>query len=126
MMRFGFTKICSYQRHRRFPARSLVVLVSSLIAANAAMATEYIRQESPQPASAQDLEVSIDHAFTDKPLSERFLLTNVKGRLADKPEFWRDTKFYYDFRSYLFRRRNSSDNRPEASALGGVVGYRSG
>ena len=125
-MSFGFTKICSYRRQRRFSARSLVALVSSLIATNAAMATEYIRQESPQPASARDLEASIDHAFTDKPLSERTLLTNLKGRLSDKPEFWRDTKFHYDFRSYVFRRRNSTDNRPEASVLGGVVGYRSG
>ena len=125
-MSFGFTKICSYQRQRRFPVRSLVVLASSLIVTNVAMATEYIRQESPQPASAQDLEVSMDHAFTDKPLSERTLLANLKGRLSDKPEFWRDTKFYYDFRSYLFKRRNSSGNRPEASVFGGVVGYRSG
>lgn len=126
MMSFGFAKICSYQRQRRFPARSLVALVSSLIATDAAMAAEYIRQESPQPASAQDLEVSIDHAFTDKPLSERFLLTNLKGRLSDKPEFWRDTRFTFDLRNYLFDRHNSAVNQPEDFVIGGVLAYESG
>ncbi len=50
---------------------------------------------------AQDFEASIDHAFTDKPLSERTLLTKLKGRLSNKPEYWRDTKFSYDFRPII-------------------------
>lgn len=102
------------------------LLAICLAIAQVSHAAEYIRQESPQPATAKDLEVAIDHAFTEQPLSDRFLMTNLKQYLADKPEFWRDSKIRFDTRSYLFERRNSSINKPEAVVTGGELSFESG
>jgi len=58
------------------------LLAICLAIAQVSHAAEYIRQESPQPATAKDLEVAIDHAFTEQPLSDRFLVTYLKLYLA--------------------------------------------
>ena len=109
-----------------FPCRVFLVLLAVLGANQLVTASEYIRHESPQPATAKDLEVSIDHAFTDTPLSDRFLMSDLKEYLQDKPAFWSDAKFKVDLRSYVFRRQNSSDNKPEAAVTGGIVSFESG
>ncbi|MCZ6659130.1 MAG: OprD family outer membrane porin [Gammaproteobacteria bacterium] len=101
-------------------------MVACLFVERAAFAAEYIRQESPQPASAKGLEVSIDHAFTQAPSSDRLLMKNLKRLLDDKPEFWRDAKLSFDLRNYLFERRNASDNKPEAYVVGGQLTFESG
>ena len=111
---------------RLFRVQSLMVLVGGLVVNQAADAAEYIRQESPTPASAKDLDVSIEHAFTAEPLSKRFLLEDFKELLEDEAEFWRDAKFSFDLRSYLFERRNSSVDKPEAFVIGGQLSFESG
>lgn len=100
--------------------------ITAAIFCQTVQAAEYIRNESPQPATAKDLTVSIDHAFTERPLSERFLLSNVKDYLADQPGFWSEAKVNFELRSYLFRRRNSSIYKPEAYVIGGRSSFESG
>jgi len=89
-------------------------------------ASEYIRQESPHPESAGKLEGPIEHAFGEKPLSERSLLQGLKATLDDKPAFWRDSKFGLDFRTFYFDRRNSGKDKREAWTAGGQFAYESG
>ena len=91
-----------------------------------ALGSEYIRQESPHPESAENLQGPIDHAFLEVPLSDRFLLKDLRLRLDDKPAFWRDTKFGFDLRSFDFDRRDSATDRSEAWAVGGRLSYESG
>ena len=101
-------------------------MLACLYASTASYATEYIRLESPQPATAEDLEGPIDFAFTTAPLSDRFLLKNQKKKLEDKPTFWRDSRFTFDLRTYRFRRRNDFDDKPEAQSIGGQLRFESG
>jgi len=89
-------------------------------------AAEYIRQESPQPASAKELAGPIEHAFAEVPLSDRFLMKNLKKLLEDQPDFWRDARFSFELRRYHFERRNSSDDKLEASTIGGQLAFESG
>jgi hypothetical protein len=84
-------------------------------------ATEYIQDESPPPGSAEELKVSIDHAFVDRFKSKRVLLSKVKAKLAQRSEFWRDAQLKLELRNYHFERRNSATNRPEATVVGGRV-----
>ncbi len=107
------------QGQRLFRILSLLALVVGLVMNQAAVAAEYIRQESPAPVSAKDLDVPIEHAFGAEPLSERELL-------EDEAEFWRDAKFSFDVRSYLFERRNSSVDKPEAFVIGGQLSFEPG
>jgi hypothetical protein len=102
------------------------MMMVCLCASTASHAVEYIRLESPQPPMAVDLAGPIDFAFTDVPLSDRFLLINQKKKLEDKPEFWRDARFSFDLRTYHFKRRNDFDNKPQAHSFGGQVRFESG
>jgi hypothetical protein len=105
---------------------TLSALLCYLLVDRVVIAAEYIRQESPQPASAKDLDESISYAFTDAPLSDRFVMQNLKQFLEDKPEFWRDARFSLALRNYLFERHNAPDDKPEAYVVGGQVGVESG
>ncbi len=104
----------------------LPTLVVCLVASEAVFAAEYISQEYPQPASAEELEVAIEHAFAKRRISDRFLMKNLGAFLEDKPEFWRDATIHFDTRSYLFERRNSATNKPEALVTGGEFSFESG
>ncbi|MFB3103617.1 MAG: OprD family outer membrane porin, partial [Pseudomonadales bacterium] len=53
-------------------------------------------------------------------------LEDFKELLEDEAEFWRDAKFSFDLRSYLFERRNSSVDKPEAFVIGGQLSFESG
>jgi hypothetical protein len=122
----GVSVMADMSERRGVRIGSLVTLLGGLAMAEPLWAAEYIRQESPQPANAKDLEVSIQHAFADKNLSEGFLMSDFKDYLEDKPEFWRDAKVRFDLRNYLFERRNSSNNKPEAFVIGGKLSFESG
>ena len=102
------------------------VMLAWLCASTTGHAVEYIRQESPQPGSAGEIQEPIDYAFTEVPLSDRFLMKKTKKRLEDQPEFWRDASFSFDLRNYLFERYNSADDKPEAFAIGGQLAFESG
>lgn len=103
-----------------------IATLLAILACQTAGAVEYIRQESPQPGTAVELESPIEYAFTDRPLSDRFLWKSAKEALKDKPDFWRDATFIFDFRNYYFSRENAPINEPEAYVLGGVLGLQSG
>jgi hypothetical protein len=92
----------------------------------AGYAAEYISAESPAPASAGALDGPLDHAFSDKPISDRLLLTRIKARLEDRPALWRDAKVEVELRTFDFDRRNSSTDKREALATGGQFSYESG
>lgn len=106
--------------------RLMLVVYLGLVANVTVSGTEYVRQESPQPATAKDLEVSIDLAFADVPLSDRFLMSEVKSYLEDKPAFWRDARFHADLRTYHFSRLNENGSDPEATVTGGTISFESG
>jgi len=103
-----------------------VALLAVLYVGNTTLANEAIRNESPAPASAKQTETSLDYAFTDRPLTERSVWTGAKEALSDKDAFWRDTRLFFDTRSYVFRRRNAADDRPEDFVIGGKIVYESG
>jgi hypothetical protein len=102
------------------------ILLVCLVVGRLAYAAEYIQQESPPPVTAEDLNVSIDYAFTEAPSPDRSRLMNLKQFLEDKPEFWRNARVSLELRNYLFERRNSSDNKPEAYVIGGKLSFESG
>jgi hypothetical protein len=108
------------------PLFSCVALLATLAFHQITGAAEYILVESPPPESAGKLQVPIDYAFREKPLSERFLLKGLKERLKDLPPFWRDTRVDFHSRTYAFDRRNSSTDKAEAWTVGGQVEYESG
>ena len=101
-------------------------IVFGLCASPDALANEAIRHESPSPPSAKETETSLDYAFTDRPLTERFVWSGAKAVLSDKSPFWRDTRLFFDTRIYQFRRRNSADDRPEDFVIGGKIVYDAG
>ena len=91
-----------------------------------ATAQEYIGTETPAFTSAEESKGPLDWAFRAKPIPDRFLWEGGKAALKDKPSFFRDTKFDYDFRTFSFDRRVSSTDNREAWAVGGQLGYESG
>ena len=112
---------------RKFAPRFFaLMIIVCLCASTASHAVEYIRLEYPQPPMAADLAGPIDFAFTDIPLSDRFLFTKQKKKLEDKPAFWRDAKFSFDLRTYHFKRYNDFDDKPKGHTFGGQVRFESG
>ena len=101
-------------------------IVTGLLCWQTGHAAEYIRQDSPHPGNAEQLDGPIDHAFKPEPIKDRFLWWQAKRTLEGRPAFWRDTRLNIDLRTFDFNRRNSSTDRREALATGFRIEYESG
>ncbi len=97
-----------------------------LFEVTAAASSEYIQLEAPTPASAAKIDGPIDHAFSAKPASDRYLWDTLKTALDETAPFWRDSRMGFDLRSFNFDRRNAVLKDSEAWALGGQLWYESG
>ncbi len=105
---------------------SVYFLAVLLAAGYASASPEYIQQEAPPPGSATEIDGPIDHAFSAKPASDRYLWDTLKTALDETAPFWRDTRMGFDFRSFDLDRRNSVLDDSEAWAVGGQLWYQSG
>ncbi len=92
----------------------------------ATYAAEYIEQDGPASSRIGDVQEAIGYAFKHPQEQRWYLMDDLKNALSDSPPFLRDTKFSFDFRSYMFDRHNTIIEDGSATAVGGQFRYESG
>lgn len=105
----------------------IIALPSSLYATE----PDYLLDENPHPASADEIKGPLSSSFIVKRLKGPFFPI-LKEKLQKLPPFFRDTKLGFNFRTFDFDRDNdgfidadgSNDNK--AWAVGGSIDYQSG
>ena len=81
------------------------------------------------PGSVEDVESPLGYGFLkeyEPTYIFKWLREGIRGKLADLPPFFRDTRIKAKVRNYYFSRNNESFRNFETLALGGGVQYRSG
>ena len=92
--------------------------------AGSVSAAEYRDVENVAPDSAQNLSLGL--RGTDTTLTAIPRRRVLRGALAARSPFWRDSEMEFRFRAYDFNRENATTTISEASAVGTELTVRSG
>ena len=95
-------------------------ILAILLATQSAYAAEYIRAQTPIPASVEEVQTALDVSLEKEDrVVEKVLLDELKRRLDTKPAWLRDLSIDFNLRSYYYKRVNRTDSINEALTLGG-------
>ena len=86
---------------------------------------DYIRDQSPAPKSAEEVEGALTEGFADVPRAPS-LFPELRQKLKDFGPFFADSMLAIRPRTYFLTRDNSAENDLEAWAIGGALDYASG
>lgn len=105
----------------------LVLVVVPLLASRGVSAAEYIRAQTPIPASVEELQTTLDVSLEkEERVVEKVVFEKLKRRLETKPAWLRDLSFDFNLRSYYYKQVNRTDRINEALALGGELALVTG
>lgn len=106
---------------------SAVLVLAVLPAGQGVRAAEYIRAQTPIPASVEELQTALDVSLEkEERVVEKVVFDGLKRRLRTKSAWLRDLSFDFNLRSYYYKRVNRTEAINEALALGGELALVTG
>ena len=103
------------------------MVVVPLLASRGVYAAEYIRSQTPIPASVEELQTTLDVSLEkEERVAEKVVFEKLKRRLETKPAWLRDLSIDFNLRSYYYKQVNRTETINEALTLGGELALVTG